>query len=61
MALFPGICNRLILSNDPVAADARAAKMFGYAPDDIGFIRLGKKWQLGLYDTEITQQHEVVV
>ncbi len=55
------VMNRLILSNDPVAADARAASIFGYAPDDIGFIRLGKKWQLGHYDTEIPQQHEVSV
>ena len=55
------LMNRLILSNDPVAADARAAGIFGYAPDDIGFIRLGKKWQLGLYDAEVPQQHEVTV
>jgi uncharacterized protein (DUF362 family) len=55
------VMNRLILSNDPVAADARAARIFGYAPDDVGFIRLGKKRQLGLYDTEILQQHEVHV
>ncbi len=55
------VMNRLILSNDPVAADARAAGIFGYAPDDIGFIRLGKKWQLGHYDTEIHRQYEVSV
>jgi uncharacterized protein (DUF362 family) len=55
------VMNRLILSNDPVAADARAAGLFGYSPNDIGFIRLAKKWQLGLYDTDITQQHEVVI
>ncbi len=55
------VMNRLILSNDPVAADARAARIFGYAPDDIGFIRLGQKRQLGLYDTEISQLHEVSV
>ena len=55
------VMNRLILSNDPVAADARAAGMFGYAPDDIGFIRLAKKWQLGTYDVDIPLQHEVSV
>ena len=55
------VMNRLILSNDPVAADARAARLFGYAPDDIGFIRLGKKWQLGMVDTDIPLQHEVSV
>lgn len=53
--------NRLILSNDPVAADARAAALFGYAPQDIGFIRLAKKWGLGVYDSEIPGQHEVSV
>ena len=55
------VMNRLILSNDPVAADARAAGLFGYAPDDIGFIRLGKKWQLGTYDVDIPLQREVSV
>lgn len=55
------VMNRLILSNDPVAADARAASLFGYAPDDIGFIRLGKKWQLGMYDTDVPLQREVSV
>jgi len=55
------VMNRLILSNDPVAADARAAGLFGYAPDDIGFIRLGKKWQLGAYDADIPLQREVSV
>ncbi len=53
--------NRLILSNDPVAADARAAALFGYAPEDVGFIRLAKKWGLGAYDSEIPRQHEVSV
>ena len=55
------VMNRLILSNDPVAADARAAGMFGYAPDDIGFIRLAKKWQLGTYDVDVPLQREVSV
>ncbi len=48
--------NRLILSNDPVAADARAALLFGKNPEDIGFIRLGHKWGLGTLDlTQLTQ------
>jgi uncharacterized protein (DUF362 family) len=55
------VTNRLILSNDPVAADARAAALFGYKPQEIGFIRLGKQWGLGTYDNEILRQHEVVV
>lgn len=53
--------NRLILSNDPVAADARAAALFGFAPDEIGFIRLAKEQGLGSYDGDIQQQHEVVL
>ena len=55
------VMNRLILSNDPVAADARAAGLFGFAPDDIGFIRLGKKWHLGRYDVDVPLQREVSV
>ena len=53
--------NRLILSNDPVAADSRAATLFDTGPGDVGFIRLGKKWGLGVYDNEIPSQVEVAV
>jgi uncharacterized protein (DUF362 family) len=42
--------NTLILSDDPVAADARAALLFGRKPEQIGFIKLGQKWGLGTYD-----------
>jgi len=42
--------NTLILSDDPVAADARAARLFGRKPEQIGFIKLGQKWGLGTYD-----------
>ncbi|UCD77948.1 MAG: DUF362 domain-containing protein [Desulfobacterales bacterium] len=44
--------NTLILSNDPVAADAKAALLFDRQPDRIGFIRLGQKSGLGTYDVE---------
>jgi uncharacterized protein (DUF362 family) len=44
------ITNRLILSNDPVAADTRAAQLFGKTPEDVGFIQLGNKWGLGTSD-----------
>ncbi|MFZ2632677.1 MAG: DUF362 domain-containing protein [Desulfosalsimonadaceae bacterium] len=44
------ILNRLILSNDPVAADTRAAQLFGKTPEDVGFIQLGNKWGLGSSD-----------
>ncbi|MGD9192689.1 MAG: DUF362 domain-containing protein, partial [Desulfobacterales bacterium] len=42
--------NMLILSDDPVAADARAALLFDRQPDRIGHIRLGQKWGLGTFD-----------
>ena len=42
--------NRLILSNDPVAADAMAAGLFNYKPDEIGFIQLAEKQGLGTAD-----------
>lgn len=42
--------NTLILSDDPVAADANATLLFGLQPDRIGYIRLGQKWGLGTYD-----------
>ena len=49
--------NTLVLSDDPVAADAQAAKIFGIRPEDIGFIRMGKKQGLGTYDlTELDQR-----
>jgi uncharacterized protein (DUF362 family) len=42
--------NSLILSDDPVAADARAALLFGMKPGDLGFVKLGQKWGLGSSD-----------
>jgi len=42
--------NTLILSDDPVAADARAAELFGVDPGDFGVVRLGAKWGLGSQD-----------
>lgn len=40
--------NRVILSNDQVAADSRAALLFGIAPQEIRYIELGEKQGLGL-------------
>jgi uncharacterized protein (DUF362 family) len=55
------ILNRLILSNDPVAADTRAAQLFGKTPEDIGFIQLGNKWGLGSSDlNQLTRQSVVL-
>jgi uncharacterized protein (DUF362 family) len=55
------VMNRLILSNDPVAADARAARLFDLEPDGVGFIKIGHQQGLGVYDTAISRQLEVAV
>ena len=55
------VMNRLILSNDPVAADARAARLFDLEPESIGFIKIGHQQGLGVYDTAISNQQEVTV
>jgi len=53
--------NTLILSNDPVAADAAGALLFGRKPEEIGFIRLAQKQGLGTYDTAKIDQKKVGV
>ena len=53
--------NRLILSSDPVAADAKAATLFGLEPQKLGFIRLAEKWGLGTYDLENLDQKKVLI
>jgi uncharacterized protein (DUF362 family) len=53
--------NTLILSNDQVAADARAAGLFDHDPGEIGFISLGQKWGLGTYDLQKLVQQRVVL
>ncbi|MBW1742764.1 MAG: DUF362 domain-containing protein [Deltaproteobacteria bacterium] len=56
------IRNTLILSNDPVAGDAKAAAgLFGYVPSEIGFIQLAQKWGLGTYDLEKIATQRVVL
>ena len=51
----------LILSDDPVAADARAARMFDRKPELIGFIKLGQKWGLGTYDFQKLARKKVTL
>jgi uncharacterized protein (DUF362 family) len=51
----------LILSDDPVAADAKAALLFGRRPHDIGFIRLARKWGLGTHDFTQLRQKQVQI
>jgi uncharacterized protein (DUF362 family) len=53
--------NTLILGNDPVAVDAKAAGLFNYQPNEIGFIRLGQKWGLGTYDLQRLTQQKVTL
>ena len=49
--------NTLILSDDPVAADAKASLLLGRRPQNIGYIRLAKKWGLGTDNfSELTQR-----
>ncbi len=53
--------NTLILSNDPVAADAKAAIFFGIKPEEIGFIRSGQKMGLGTYHVEKLDQKRLIL
>ena len=53
--------NTLILSNDPVAADARASMLFGLKPERIGFIHLAQKSGLGTYDFSKLENEKVIV
>ena len=53
--------NTLILSDDPVAADAKASFLFGKRPKDIGFVRLAQKWGVGTYDlSKLLQKHVTI-
>lgn len=53
--------NTLILSDDPVAADAKGALLLARQPEQIGFIRLGQKGGLGTYDFEKLDQQRIVL
>ena len=53
--------NTLILSDDPVAADARASMLFGLKPERIGFIQLAQKEGLGTYDFTKLEKKRVIV
>ena len=53
--------NTLILSDDPVAADSKAALLFGKQPKNIGYIRLAKKRGLGTSDFSMLRQKKVSV
>jgi len=53
--------DRLILSDDPVAADARAAAYFDIQPEQLGFIQLAEKWGLGSTNTGELDNRQVVI
>jgi uncharacterized protein (DUF362 family) len=55
------IKNTLILSNDQVAADARASILFNWDPECLWFIHLGQKWGLGTYDFQKLDQKKVIL
>jgi uncharacterized protein (DUF362 family) len=51
----------LILSDDPVAADAKASLLFGKRPSDLAFVTLAQKQGLGTYEFDRLEQKKVVV
>ncbi len=53
--------NTLILSNDPVAADARAASLFDMSPSRIGAVTLAEKWGLGTSDVQSLHSKQVIL
>lgn len=53
--------NTLILSDDPVAADALASTLFGLKPEKIGFIQLAQKEGLGTYDFSTLNTQKVML
>jgi len=55
------IKNTLILSDDPVAADGKAALLFDKEPQNIGYIKLAMKRGLGTYDFSKLLQKKVSV
>jgi uncharacterized protein (DUF362 family) len=55
------IKNTLILSDDPVAADGKAALLLGRDPRNIGHIKLAKRRGLGTYDFSELIQKKVSV
>jgi uncharacterized protein (DUF362 family) len=53
--------NTLILSDDPIAADSKAALLLGKEPQNIGHIKLAMKRGLGTYDFSELLQKKVSV
>jgi len=53
--------NRLILSNDPVAADAKAATLFDINMDSLAFIKKAEKWGLGTTKLSTLSNKKVII
>ena len=58
---YVSVKNTLILSDEPVAADAKAALLFNRKPQDLGFIRMAQQQGLGTYDFRKLEQQKVVL
>jgi uncharacterized protein (DUF362 family) len=55
------VANRLILSDDPVAADAIACSLFKIQPSAISHIQLAQKWGLGTTDFSRLTRYQAVL
>jgi uncharacterized protein (DUF362 family) len=55
------VMNRLILSNDPVAADVKAAGLFDIAPTSVGYMVLAEKQGLGSLDMSAVTLKKVIL
>jgi len=55
------VTNRLILSNDPVAADVRAAGLFDIAPASVGYMVLAENQGLGSLDMSAVTLKKVIL
>jgi uncharacterized protein (DUF362 family) len=55
------VMNRLILSNDPVAGDVRAAGLFNMAPASVGYMVLAEKQGLGTSDLSTLTRKKVTL
>ena len=53
--------NTVLLSNDQVAADAKASLLFGLSPEQVGHILLGQDRGLGTYDLQQLDQKRVIL
>jgi len=55
------VMNRLILCNEPVAADAFAAGLFQISPESVGHIVLAQKQGLGQFELSTVTQTKVIL